>query len=197
MRQLPQEIQFCLDTWEPDQTGTYFFLGGAQESEIYLIPVKPTLRHWLANQYNLNIRGLGLINNPGDPLPTGRLQIAIYRSTRPVSPVSTNMVVGNMVKGTLYSVNIAMGPPFILNLANFTQALAIGGSYFIVIKFDDTTPSGINVFQFIYTGWTVANANLTHAIFHDTTIAVGNLPDPLVCTPVPVSNFPWVRADYV
>lgn len=200
MDERANEIQFGLDTFEPDQDQmtTLMFLGGAQDSFMWIIPVRPTLRHWKANQYNLSFTGLPLIDDGFAPKPLGRLQIAVYRSIKTLYPTPVGINVAELVPGSLYDSG-TLGVPTTITVPDFDETVfALGGSYWIVIKVDDITPSGINKYQWGYWGWTVSDANLYHTIFQNTAVLPGNLPTLLNnLNWAPGSNYPYVRADYV
>lgn len=194
MLEIPQEIQYSLDTWEPDQLQNLIFLGGIGEQYTWFIPCRPTLRHWRTNQYNFNITGLP---NIVDLPPTGRFQVAIYRSYAPFNVIAT---AGNtfavMVPGTYFDSG-TQGGVYVATTADFDDTLALGGFYWIVMRFEDTTKLGSSSYQWAYLGFTLDDANLRGNIFQDTT-STGVLPSTYVTTNITAvaNNYPWARADY-
>ena len=196
-----QEIQFGLDTFEPEALQALTFLGGNHTDWTVFIPVRPTLRHWKANQYNLNTRGLGLLGDPGDPIPTGRLQIAVYCSLIGVGPLSTGGTpFADMVSGSYYDSGTLTGVTAPITIPNFpSEVFALGGAYWIIIRFSDLTPSGSGVYQFPYSGWTISDVNLIAALLDDVT-STGNLPATYTNTAnlrTLANNFPFLKANYV
>lgn len=199
MQHLPDEIQFCLDTFEPEALQNLMFLGGTGEDITYFIPCKDTMQHWLINNYNFAmLRGLPLIDDPMDPLPQGRLQIAIYRSIVNLTPIAVGSNFAQMVPGTYFDSGVLPPVPIAFAPISFADVFSLGGMFWIVIRFSDVTlAGGINTYQFAYQGWTVSDANLTHTLLQDA-VGTGALPQTYAYTNVvPVINYPWIRSDYV
>lgn len=138
-----------------------------------------------------------LIVDPREPFPTGRIQIAVYRSLIPTSPVGIGVPWAVQIPSTLYDTT-TVGPLDVI-APDFEDTLQLGGSYWIVIRVTNATESGPNIYQWaLSAGWTLADVNLWHQIYEDnantgalpaTYTYVGIVP----CT----GDYPWIRCDYV
>lgn len=195
----PYETQYSLETFEPNMPTAPILLApsGAGEVKTYFIRVRPTMRWWKCNRYNLNITGLGVTVNPRDPKPSGRVQIAVYRSVLPIPPAAVGLTFAEMIPGTLYDTGSI--PIITLTTPKITfPDEVLGGCFWIAIRVQDTTLSGANFMMFNSFGWTIADANIASTLLQDTT-STGNLPTSYAYTNIAymTAEFPWVRMDLV
>jgi len=110
-----------------------------------------------------------------------------------------NRVFAEMVPGTYYDTG-STGSPINLTMVDFDEVLVLGGSYWIVVRLEDTTASGLSSTIFAMSGFTIADSNCTSSFLEDTSDTIsGSLPTSYnwLTVGTMTAEFPWIRADLV
>lgn len=195
---MSQNIQYRLESFEPDLIGNFNFTVNANSATRILIPCRPTICDWVqVNQYNLDVTGTPTTINGAHPKPAGNIRIGTYRAIYPTSPLPVTAInVGELIKTSTHLTAVPVVTT--LNKAQMDgNPKFLGGCFWIVIQLENTAVSGSNTMVYTISGITSADANLTHQVFEGTA-TLGALPTNITGdTLTALDDCPYIRADFI